>query len=66
MLAAWLKKEMVREARAEGRSERREAWLTWAARVREWEQRRIEAKNEGKPFHDPSPVPPDSEQSDVG
>ena len=70
MLAAWYKKEMVREAkekgREEGRAERREAWLNWAVLVREWERRRVEAENEGRPFNDPPPVPPDSDENDVG
>ena len=74
MLAAWIKREEIREARKqgrdegraegilegrdEGRAEEREAWLDWHNRLAEWEQRKAEAEREGRDFDEPRPAPP--------
>ena len=62
MLAAWYKKEMVREAREEGREEERKAWQVWRAEVKEWERKRTESERAGEAFDEPPPPAPDEEQ----
>ena len=58
MLAAWLKREMVREAREQGRSQEREAWLNWRRELQAWEQRKAAAESEGGAFDEPPPEAP--------
>ena len=45
----------------EGRSLERESWLDWKKRLDEWEERRIAAAEENRPFDEERPLPPDSE-----
>ena len=67
MLAAWYKKQMVREAweegRAlgwvEGRAEVRGAWLYYSKLLEYWNQRRVAAESEGIRFSEPRPPAPD-------
>ena len=71
MLAAWVRREEIREAReqgrtegrvegrAEGRDEERGAWLDWRKLHGHWEQRKAEAEKEGWEFTDPRPLRPD-------
>ena len=82
MLASWLRREEIKEAReqgrvegraegrtegraegrAEGRTEgralEREAWQEWRRNLDAWEQRKSQAENEGRGFHEPRPAPP--------
>ena len=78
MLAAWLKREMVREAEEKGREEgleqglgrgiergrasERKAWKTWLRETEEWESRKSEAERLGYTFIEPRPEVPGSEQ----
>ena len=59
MLAAWLKREMVKEAREQGRALERGAWLYWRRLHKHWEQRKAEAEKEGREFTEPRPLRPD-------
>jgi hypothetical protein len=62
MLAAWVKREEIREAREQGRTEgralEREAWLDWHNKLGAWEGRKAEAEREGRAFDEPRPAPP--------
>ena len=58
MLAAWLKREMVREAREQGRAEAYQTWHGWLRDVEAWEQEKAEAEKEGREFTTPRPTPP--------
>ena len=62
MLAAWYKKEMIKEARAEGietgRAQKQRAWMLWLEELEAWEQRRVSAESDGKAFTEPRPCPP--------
>ena len=62
MLATWLRKEMVREAREEGietgRAQKQRAWKLWLEELEAWEQRRASAESDGKTFTEPRPCPP--------
>ena len=62
MLAAWLKREMVKEAReqghTEGRAEAYQTWHGWLRDVEEWEQRKAAAEMDGQDFNEPRPAPP--------
>lgn len=62
MLAAWYKKEMVKEAEERGREEERKAWQAWRAEVKEWERKRTQAERAGEAFDEPPPPAPDGEQ----
>lgn len=69
MLASWLRREEIKEAReqgrveghAEGRALEREAWQEWRRKLDEWEQRKSHAENEGRGFQEPPPAPPSEE-----
>ena len=70
MLAAWVRREEIREAReqgrtegrvegrAEGRDEERGAWLDWRRELQAWEQRKAAAESEGGAFDEPPPEAP--------
>ena len=70
MLAAWVRRELINEARekgrvegraeghAKGRTEEREAWQDWSKRLEAWERRKATAEEEGRDFTDPRPAPP--------
>ncbi len=62
MLAAWVKREEIKEARkqghAEGRALEREAWQEWRRKLEAWEQGKAEAESEGRVFTELRPVPP--------
>ena len=70
MLASWLRREEIKEAReqgrvegrveghAEGRALEREAWQEWRRSIDAWEQRKSQAENEGRDFQEPRPAPP--------
>ena len=58
MLAAWLKKEMVKEAEERGREEADRTWAAWLEEVGAWEHRKAQADREGKTFIEPRPEPP--------
>ena len=74
MLAAWYKKQMVNEAREEGRAEgietgraegietgraqKQRAWKIWLEELEAWEERRASAESDGKTFTEPRPCPP--------
>ena len=70
MLAAWYKKQRVKEAREEGRVEGRqegrmegfaeawEVWQEWQDEVDAWEQRKVAAESAGQDFTEPRPAPP--------
>ena len=58
MLAAWVKREEIKEARKQGRAEEREAWRDWLKKLEAWEQRKAEAESEGRVFTELRPVPP--------
>ena len=70
MLASWLRREEIKEAReqgrvegrteghAEGRALEREAWQEWRRNLAAWEQRKSHAENEGRDFQEPRPAPP--------
>ena len=62
MLAAWLKREMVKEAKERGRAEAFREWQDWRSRVEDWERRKAEAEREGRAFNEPAPQAPDAEQ----
>ena len=67
MLAAWYKKQMIKEAREkgyalgliEGRAEVRGAWLYYSKLLEYWNQRRITAESEGIRVSEPRPPAPD-------
>lgn len=67
MLAAWYKKQMVKQAREEGfalgrlegRAEARGAWLYYSKLLEHWKQRRAAAESEGIRFSEPRPPAPD-------
>ena len=73
MLAAWIKREEIREARKqgriegrnEGRAEEREAWLDWHNRLVAWERRKADALREGRTFVEPRPALPVGEYQKV-
>ena len=58
MLAAWLKREMVREAEEKGRAEVWGIWQRWQIDLEAWEERRAAAVSEGSEFGEPRPEPP--------
>ena len=62
MLAAWVRREEIREAReqgrAEGRDEAYQTWHGWLRDVEEWERRKAEAEREGREFDEPRPEAP--------
>ena len=62
MLASWLRREEIKEAREQGRVEgralEREAWQEWRRNLDAWEQRKSQAENEGRDFQEPRPIPP--------
>ena len=74
MLAAWVRREEIKEARekgrvegyaegwnegyAEGRALERKAWQEWLKNLDAWEQRKSHAKNLGQDFQEPRPAPP--------
>ena len=62
MLASWLRREEIKEAREQGRVEgralEREAWQEWRRTLDAWEQRKFQAENEGRDFQEPRPAPP--------
>ncbi len=62
MLAAWVRRELIKEAREKGRAEgqalEREAWKDWRRKLEEWEQRKADAENNGRAFDEPRPDPP--------
>ena len=63
LLAAWYKKQMIREAHERGRAEERKDWIDWTDRVQEWEKRRVTAQNEGRDFDEPRPAAPGTEHT---
>ena len=62
MLASWVRREEIKEAREQGRTEgralEREAWQEWRRNLDAWEQRKSQAENEGRDFQEPRPAPP--------
>ena len=66
MLAAWYKKQMVKDAweegyalgRLEGRAEVRGAWLYYSKLLEHWKQRRMTAESAGIEFSEPRPPAP--------
>ncbi len=66
MLAAWVRREEIKEARekgqvegrVEGRVLEREAWQDWLRRLEAWERRKAESEKEGRDFSEPRPAPP--------
>lgn len=66
MLAAWVRREEIKEARekgqvegrVEGRVLEREAWQDWLRRLEAWERRKVEAEKEERDFSEPRPAPP--------
>lgn len=64
MLASWIRRQEIIQAREEGREEgrslERESWLDWKRRLDEWEERRVAAARENRPFIEERPTPPDS------
>lgn len=61
MLAAWLRKAEINEAREEGRALEREAWQAWRRKLEAWEQHKAQAAEGGRDFTEPRPAPPDEE-----
>lgn len=77
MLAAWIRREQIKEAReqgrvegyaeglaeghVEGRAEERDAWRAWRIDMEVWQQRKSEAEREGRDFTELCPVPPDDD-----
>ena len=62
MLAAWYKKQMVKEAEERGRESERKAWQEWRRELEAWERRRAEAERTGMAFTESSPAAPDADQ----
>ena len=60
MLASWIRRQEINQAREEGRQMERETWLDWKRRLDEWEERRVAAARENRPFTEERPAPPDS------
>ena len=66
MLAAWVRREEIKDARekgriegrAEGRALERKAWQEWLKSLDAWDQRKSHAKNLGQDFQEPRPTPP--------
>ena len=74
MLAHWIRREEIKEAREEGRVEgraegrvegqaegralEREAWQEWRRSLEAWEQRKGDAETAGRGFNEPRPKPP--------
>ena len=62
MLAHWIRREEIKEAREEGRVEgralEREAWQEWRRSLEAWEQRKVDSQNAGRIFSEPRPAPP--------
>ena len=62
MLAHWIRREEIKEAREEGRVEgralEREAWQEWRRSLGAWEQRKADAEAVGRGFDEPRPKPP--------
>lgn len=62
MLAAWYKKEMVKEAREEGietgRAQKQRAWKLWLEELEAWEQRKVSVESAGDTFTEHRPCPP--------
>ena len=70
MLAAWVRREEIKEAREKGRIEgraegwnegralERKAWQEWLKNLDAWERRKSYAKNQGQDFQEPHPAPP--------
>ena len=62
MLASWVRREEIKEAREQGRVEgralEREAWQEWQRNLDAWELRKFQAENEGRDFQEPRPAPP--------
>ena len=56
------REEGLEEGLVKGRDQEREAWFTWTNRMQEWQQRRDEAEREGRPFHEPPPSAPGTEE----
>ena len=66
MLAAWLKREMGREAEEKGRASERKAWESWLRETEERESRKSEAERSGYAFIEPRPdVPGPVQESKV-
>ena len=77
MLAAWVRREEIKEAWeqgraegravgiAEGRAEEREVWLDWHNRLVAWERRKADALREGETFVEPRPALPVGEYQKV-
>ena len=63
MLADWYRqqrrKEALEKGREEGRAEVREIWLEWLRNWEAWDQRRTDARREGKEVTEPRPLAPD-------
>ncbi len=66
MLAAWYKKQMIKEAeekgREEGRESERKAWQDWRMELQAWERRKAEAERAGLAFAESPPAAPDADQ----
>ena len=62
MLAAWYKKQMVKEAEERGRESERKAWQEWRRELQAWERHRAEAKRAGIDFTESPPAAPDADQ----
>ena len=65
MLAAWLKKEMAKEAEemgwSEGRAQIQKAWKLRVEDVEAWEQRKSEVEGDSGVFIEPRPTQPSDE-----
>ena len=62
MLAAWYKKQMVKEAEERGRAEAWKVWQDWRRELRDWERRKLDAEQAGREFSESPPAAPDEEQ----
>ena len=66
MLAAWIRREEIKEAREQGRREgyaqgralERKAWQQWHRSLEAWEQRKADAESAGRAFNEPRPTTP--------
>ena len=62
MLAAWYKKQMIKEAEEKGRTSERKAWQEWRREQQAWERRKADADRAGIAFTESPPAPPDADQ----
>ena len=59
------KAEGVEEGRMQGKAQERARTRRYAARLRAWNQERLEAAEKGEPFDEPMPEPDDDDENEA-